>query len=235
MDSQWNNLIKSFGKFGLEEMNRVGYLSLFEVMAMSLLCSLFITFLYVHFYKSRSTGSQVHLAFPLLSISITAIFVTIQFSLPLSLGLLGALSIVRFRSPIKEPEEIGFILLVVATSLCCATFNFFFLSIILVIAVISMFILRFGNIFKGKLNDGMVMITLPVEEYSQKGVELVEFLNSYIKKGRLDSVTENDDFTVISYNFKNSDNIIMVKLTNEITEISESAKTSIFYNRTGEI
>jgi len=32
--------------------------------------------------------------------------------------LLGALSIVRFRTPIKEPEEIGFIMLVVASALC---------------------------------------------------------------------------------------------------------------------
>ena len=35
----------------------------------------------------------------------------------MSLGLLGALSIVRFRTPIKEPEEIGFLMVVIATSL----------------------------------------------------------------------------------------------------------------------
>ena len=57
------------------------------LMAVSLLSSLFISYLYVHFYSNRATGSQVHRAFPLLGISITAIFVTIQFSLPLSLGL----------------------------------------------------------------------------------------------------------------------------------------------------
>ena len=61
------------------------------LMGVSLLSSLFIAYLYVHFYSSRATGSQVHRAFPLLGLSITAIFVTIQFSLPLSLGLLGAL------------------------------------------------------------------------------------------------------------------------------------------------
>ena len=67
--------------------------------------------------------------------SITAIFIAIQFSLPLSLGLLGALSIVRFRTPIKEAEEIGFILLVVALSLSWATLNLQLLGILLAVVV----------------------------------------------------------------------------------------------------
>jgi len=69
-------------------------------MAVSLLSSLFVAYLYVHFYSSRATGSQIHRAFPLLGISITAIFVTIQFSLPLSLGLLG-----RSRSCASGPPS----------------------------------------------------------------------------------------------------------------------------------
>ena len=107
-------------------------------MAMSLLSSLFIAYLYVHFYSNRATGSQVHRAFPLLGISITAIFVTIQFSLPLSLGLLGALSIVRFRTPIKEPEEIGFIMLVIAASIATATFKLAFVGIMFVVALVAL-------------------------------------------------------------------------------------------------
>lgn len=76
-------------------------------------------------YGARSgADAGVEKSFPLLAPSVTAIFLVIQFSLPLSLGLLGALSFVRFRTPIKEPEEIGFILLVIASSLACAVFRF---------------------------------------------------------------------------------------------------------------
>ena len=111
MQQQLDNL---FGALTQGSGPQVTPLAFLMLMAVSLLSSLFIAYLYVHFYSNRATGSQVHRAFPLLGISITAIFVTIQFSLPLSLGLLGALSIVRFRTPIKEPEEIGFIMLVIA-------------------------------------------------------------------------------------------------------------------------
>ena len=101
-------------------MAQLGLAGFVVLLLISLASSLLASFLYLHFYSSRATGSQVHRAFPLLGISITAIFIAIQFSLPLSLGLLGALSIVRFRTPIKEPEEIGFIMLVIAASLACA-------------------------------------------------------------------------------------------------------------------
>src|SRR5688572_10498829 len=111
MQQQLNSLFGAITQGGGPQVSPLAFLML---MAVSLLSSLFISYLYVHFYSNRATGSQVHRAFPLLGISITAIFVTIQFSLPLSLGLLGALSIVRFRTPIKEPEEIGFIMLVIA-------------------------------------------------------------------------------------------------------------------------
>ena len=99
---------------GSDKMVEIGFLPFLGLIGVALLASLFISFLYLTFFGSRATGSDVHRAFPLLGISITAVFIAIQFSLPLSLGLLGALSIVRFRTPIKEPEEIGFIMLVVA-------------------------------------------------------------------------------------------------------------------------
>ena len=102
----------------------VGFFVFLVLLVTSAVSSYVVSLFYLSFYGGNSTGSQIHRAFPLLGISITAIFVSIQFSLPLSLGLLGALSIVRFRTPIKEPEEIGFIMLVVALSISWAIFNF---------------------------------------------------------------------------------------------------------------
>ena len=90
----------------------------------SLAAALFCSWLYRVFYESRGTGSQIHRAFPQLSLAITALFLCIQISIPLSLGLLGSLSIIRFRTPIKEPEEVGSIMMVIASSIAAATFNF---------------------------------------------------------------------------------------------------------------
>src|SRR6187397_1526430 len=128
-------------------MQQIGLLPFVFLMAVSLVGSLLASMLYLRFYSSRATGSQVYRAFPLLGLSITAIFICVQFSLALSLGLLGALSIVRFRTPIKEPEEIAFLMLVIATSICTATFNLLFLVAILAIAVGALFLINYGPQF----------------------------------------------------------------------------------------
>ena len=51
-------------------------------------------------------------------------FLGIQTSIPLGLGLLGALSFVRFRTPVKDPAEIGFLLLLMAAAIGAATDNY---------------------------------------------------------------------------------------------------------------
>ena len=45
------------------------------------------------------------------------VITVVKSSLALSLGLVGALSIVRFRTPIKEPEELGYLFLTIAVGL----------------------------------------------------------------------------------------------------------------------
>ena len=164
MEQKLASLLKALTGFGSQQMEDVGVAGFVFVMTVSLVCAIFVAHLYRYFYSGRSTGSQIHRAFPLLGISITSIFITIQFSLPLSLGLLGALSIVRFRTPIKEPEEIGFLMLVIATSLSCATFNFVFLGIVLLVAVVALLLLRSGMLYQPH-DEGVILVTLPIDQH----------------------------------------------------------------------
>jgi len=230
----WTQSLESLGGLGIERLQEVGFLSLTALMGISLLSSLFIAFLYVQFYESRSTGSHVHRSFPLAGLSITAIFISIQFSLPLSLGLLGALSIVRFRTPIKEPEEIGFILLVVATSLCCATFNMLFLGIVLLAAVVALLALKYGQrILTGALNDGVFIVTLPTGQYRDQGERILSFLRQKLPKGRIDSIAENEDESIICYGFAHLDERALLELQPGLEEISAGARSNVYFNRSG--
>lgn len=236
MESEINNWFANLSGFGSQKMEEIGMAPFLMVMGISLLCSLFISFLYVKFYKSRATGSQVHRAFPLLGISVTAIFICIQFSLPLSLGLLGALSIVRFRTPIKEPEEIGFIMLAIATSICCATFNMVFLGVILIVAVVALVSLKIARgIFKGRLNDGMLIITLPTAYYRNNRENMLELVEKHLPSSRIDSISENQNESVISYSFVRLEKKSMLKLQDKLAKISNELKSNIFFNRSGEI
>jgi hypothetical protein len=230
MQQQLDNL---FGALSQGTGPQVTPLAFLLLMAVSLLSSMFIAYLYVHFYSNRATGSQVHRAFPLLGISITAIFVTIQFSLPLSLGLLGALSIVRFRTPIKEPEEIGFIMLVIATSIAVATFKLSFVGIIFIVALAALFGQTFVRRFTGAESDGTIVISLPTNGKPADPGAITALLRKRLPKAKLESVSQTDRETVVSYNFQGISDAALTGLQSELNAAVGPSTYNVFLNRPG--
>jgi hypothetical protein len=215
-----------------QAMSEIGIAGFVVLMLVSLASSLLAAFLYLQFYANRATGSQVHRAFPLLGVSITAIFVAIQFSLPLSLGLLGALSIVRFRTPIKEPEEIGFIMLVIATSIACATFKLAFVGLIFVVAIIALMIQSRTRVFRGGQSDGVIVISVPLLASSDEAV-IGNLLRRHLSKARLESVSRNEHGTVLSYNFQDANEASLFALKGDLSSAADGANFNIYFNRAG--
>lgn len=79
--------------------------------------SLYLRWLYSQYGSSASDAQTITRIFPLLTIVTTGVIAVVKSSLALSLGLVGALSIVRFRSAIKEPEELVYLFLCIALGL----------------------------------------------------------------------------------------------------------------------
>jgi len=90
---------------------------------LSLICSvilcLLIQLFYVKFSSTLSNRMNFSKNFVILGVTTCIIIVIVKNSLALSLGLVGALSIVRFRAAIKEPEELVYLFLVIAVGLGC--------------------------------------------------------------------------------------------------------------------
>jgi hypothetical protein len=228
MQSQLANIYSILTGANTPAMAQIGIGGFILLLGISLASSLLASFLYLHFYASRATGSQVHRAFPLLGISITAIFVAIQFSLPLSLGLLGALSIVRFRTPIKEPEEIGFIMLVISASLACATFKLAFVGLIFVVAIVALLIQSRSRRFRSALSDGVIVITL-ANGAGTREETIGATLGRRLSRPRLESLSSRDGQTVLCYNFQGASEAALLALHGELDAAGVSY--NVFFNR----
>ena len=87
----------------------------------SVILSFILSFLLSKVYRTQSNSfsnpESLARILPVISIGTTLIIVVVKSSLALSLGLVGALSIVRFRTPIKEPEELTYIFLTIGIGL----------------------------------------------------------------------------------------------------------------------
>jgi hypothetical protein len=225
---------KLLSSSGIQKMSDIGYAPFFYVMITSLVASLFLTYLYLKFYGSKGIGSTVYRSFPILGVAITAIFITLQFSIPLSLGLLGALSIVRFRTPIKDPEEIGFILLVIANSICCATFNLYFLLIMMIVSVVGLVILNLDKkYFRKNTAEGSILVHMPLNVYQSSGDKILNRLNQV--HGKISSICENNEEAAITYSFKSMHSDEFMKLSQDIKNINNLNKVNMYFNSPGEI
>lgn len=206
----------------------------FLVLLLSVAAAFFVALLYRFFFANRETGSQIHRSFALLGLAITAIFICIQFSLPLSLGLLGALSIVRFRTPIKEPEEIGFLMVVIATSLAAATFNFVFLGIILSLAVVTVLLREYlPKTFGGSQGHGLVLATFTKDDYRKQRNDILHLLGEAVRGGRLESITTQEDEIALTYSFRRLKASDLSDLESRLGELAEPRLFTVSFDRFG--
>jgi hypothetical protein len=203
-------------------------------LVLSVISALAISVLYQLFYENRATGSQIHRSFLLIAPSITALFIAIQFSLPLSLGLIGALTIIRFRTPIKEPEEVGFIMLVIASSIVCATFNYLLLAVLLVLALAVLLIQRYlPRLLRSRRADGVLLLTLSGGLSAEAKDRLLAVLHRKVVNGKLQSLSLGDNLTTIHFSFTGLRAEELEGLESSLKEVAPLRKLNIFFNRQG--
>ena len=70
-----------------------------------------------YFGSTLSNREEFSQVCPFILLTTILIITVVKSSLALSLGLVGALSIVRFRTPIKEPEELAYLFIAIAMGL----------------------------------------------------------------------------------------------------------------------
>ena len=119
----------------------------------------------------------------------------LQYSLPLSLGLLGALSFVRYRVPIKKSEDIAFILLIIAVGLSNAVLNLWIGPVLIMFLFIYI-----------KLKD----LNLGVLNYTNFSFIIsISYKNQILKKELDEMLSSIENFFIITENYQIEEKIII--------------------------
>jgi hypothetical protein len=169
----------------------------------------------------------------MLSLAITTLFLCIQVSIPLSLGLLGSLSIIRFRTPIKEPEEVGSIMLVIASSVAAATFHFEFMALLLVFAAVVQFTasrIRGWRIFG---RDGMLTLTVPDALAAGAMEDIVKVLAKHMERHSVMSSSSADGSTSVQVTFSGMKCDVCVLQKELRGAVPELTSVNVFVDRPG--
>ncbi len=139
------NTVKNILENNITEMGLVENLSMpyiFLVLGVSLLCALIIYMVYKFFYRGAVYSENFGLLIVMSTMTVAFIIMTISSNIVLSLGMVGALSIVRFRTAVKDPLDVGFLFLAIGAGLTAGA-GLFFIAIIGTAAICLVFTVMF--------------------------------------------------------------------------------------------
>jgi uncharacterized membrane protein YhiD involved in acid resistance len=180
-----------------------------------LLCMTLVSFV-GWFYKkfSRSLGGKTHVGaiLPLIGLTVFMVITVVKSSLALSLGLVGALSIVRFRTPIKEPEELGYLFLTIAIGLGFGA-GFSLNTVIITLAILAYLYLAGATKGTSKI-DGEY--TLLVKLSQDKFSEVSETIGNNVTAYKLIRTENNENIINAYFNISVNEEFNLQELINAL-------------------
>lgn len=140
MNTIKNILEENISQMGLVENLSLPYIGL--VLGTALLCGLILYIVYKFFYRGAVYSENYGLLIVMSTMTVAFIIMTISSNIVLSLGMVGALSIVRFRTAVKDPLDVGFLFVAIGAGLTAGA-GLFFIAIIGTVAISLVFMVMF--------------------------------------------------------------------------------------------
>ncbi len=202
----------------------------------SLICAVILSFLvqlfYIKYSSTLSNRKEFSKIFVILSVATCIVIMIVKSSLALSLGLVGALSIVRFRAAIKEPEELVYLFLIIAIGLGCGANQLIITTIGIIFSLILIVI--FSTYMKNSRKDIEETINLGViieQDINDTQInELIKEIKKISNNLKFISMSRTDNNTTINVDLKPKKFENLTLLSGQIKKKFKNSKVVMAYN-----
>ena len=195
-----------------------------SLLILNLLCgflaSILIQFHYRKFASVLTNRDDFSNLFPFITLTVVLVIYIVKSSLALSLGLVGALSIVRFRTPIKEPEELAYLFICIAAGLGYGANQTIPTTVSIILILILLYLLKIKKI---RTTEKNIFLNLELEnEDNINTSEISKNINQILK-------LENDNFNLLKLDVSNelfqATYIINLKNLDKLEKINQSLQS----------
>jgi hypothetical protein len=170
-------------------------LNLFISLSLAFLLGLAVALLYRYTHRGLNYEQSLLTTLVLLPPIVTMVMMFIRGDLVLSLGLVGSLSIIRFRTPIKDTRDMVYLFWVIAIGLGCGTDNWTLViiaTIFLAIITALLYIFEYGR----PRHSDFVLVLAGNSRYPSGNAE--EIIRRHTMTARVRShEVENDNWEII--------------------------------------
>lgn len=190
MNTIKNILQENISQMGLVENLSLPYIGL--VLGVALLCGLILYIVYKFFYRGAVYSENFGLLIVMATMTVAFIIMTISSNIVLSLGMVGALSIVRFRTAVKDPLDVGFLFLAIGAGLTSGA-GLFFIAIIGTVAISLVFMVM---LLLGKSTTTYLLVVRCNTAAEAEVAEVLATLKSKLKSKSSDGERAELTYTV---------------------------------------
>ncbi|MBP3880349.1 MAG: DUF4956 domain-containing protein [Lachnospiraceae bacterium] len=195
----------------LENVTAVSILDIVLALVLTFCLGLFIFYIYKKTYSGVLYSSSFGVTLIALTMITTLVILAVTSNVVLSLGMVGALSIVRFRTAIKEPLDIAFLFWAIGDGIVLAA-GMIPLAVFGSV-LIGVIILIFAN-HKDMSNPYIVVLRTNGHESETKAME---FLKSHVKKCVVKSKTARKEFVELNLEVRLKDD--NTDFVNELADV----------------
>ena len=202
----------------------------------SLICAAILSFLvqlfYIRYSSTLSNRKEFSKNFVILGVTTCIVIMIVKSSLALSLGLVGALSIVRFRAAIKEPEELVYLFLIIAIGLGCGANQLIITSVgiffsLFIIMIYSGYLRRSNKNIEEKINLGIII----QENISDIQINnLMTEIKKVSKELKFISMSRSNESTTINIDLQPKKFENLTLLSGKIKKRFSNSKVILAYN-----
>jgi len=212
----FQDIINSLNIESITEINK--NLNLWQILlnlSIAFVIMLFMYWVYKKIFTGVLYSKSFNITLVLVSLVTTAVVMVISSNLVLALGMVGALSIVRFRMAVKDPKDIGFIFWAITNGIICGISAYYLAAISALFIGIVVFILSKKITF-------MEPYLLIINTETIETTEIEKILEKYtdIFKIRSKIITDEKTETIIEIKLKKTKIQPFLQAIKEIQGIS---------------
>ncbi len=229
---QIQNLTRGDLNFFLNQNVQIDIPSFVLSLFCAVILSFFVQLFYIKYSSTLSNRKEFSKNFVILAVTTCIVIMIVKSSLALSLGLVGALSIVRFRAAIKEPEELVYLFLIIAIGLGCGANQLIITSVGIIFALILIMI--YSGYMKSSRKDIEQTINLGViieQEISDLQINnLISEIKKISNELKFISMSRTENNTSINIDLKPKKFEKLTFLSGQIKKKFKNSKVIMAYN-----
>lgn len=182
--------------------------------------SYIIGLVYSKYGNSLSNRKKLMQTFVLIAVTVMLVISIVKSSLALSLGLVGALSIVRFRTAIKEPEELVYFFVAIALGLGMGA-NQRLVTLVGAIIIILYIIIQNRNTVKNAVQQNLIVTISNTSDKMLDENKILELLQKHCSRIDLRRLDETGNTTELSLNVEFNDFNSIIKAKNDLKSLGD--------------